>query len=484
MKLDSQNLNLKYDSYKFNILEKNQLFSEAKIYVMYHGENRNNSSISKESVDEAIQSIYNIPIVGEFVEDENSEEENNFGGHGGKLVVDDNGARFIHTTKPMGVIPESANVYWETIKDSKEREREYLVVEGALLWNRYEDAVNTLKSDNFGQSMEIEVEEGTFDDDTGLYMIEKFDFSAFCVLGLDGRKDGGVEPAFEDSKIITYSKEFSNELKEMKKELSEYFTSFSKEEEEVKKMSKEKEFDLESAKTAVKKAEDTKIQEDIDKAREIVSELEDGEEKDKLVARLDDIEVEEETEEDDFSSKKEDENEEESETVQTETTGIAGVVSEEKDETEEDKQAGAGEVKEGTVEGDARAIADENTETDYAEKYKSLKEDFGKLQEELELLREYKLEVEKEEHGKQAIELFDKLGLEEKDIEALDIYAYTIEELEDKCYSILGRKLAGKEDNFSLQDDIVKTNKVGLSQASTENKKSKYGSLFTKYSDK
>lgn len=467
MKLDSQNLNLDYDSYKFDVLQKNQLFSEAKIYVMYHGENRNNSSISKESVDEAIQSIYNIPIVGEFVEDETSEEENNFGGHGGKLVVDDNGARFIHTTKPMGVIPESADVYWETIKDSKEREREYLVVEGALLWNRYEDAVNTLKSDNFGQSMEIEVEEGTFDDETGLYMIEKFDFSAFCVLGLDGRKDGGVEPAFEDSKIITYSKEFSNELKEMKKELSEYFTSFSKEEEEVKKMSKEKEFDLDSAKTAVAKAEDTKLQEDVDKAREVVSELEDGEEKDSLIARLDDIEVETPEEDDggdDFSSEEETEEEE--------------VVEETKDVVEDET------IEAEDVDDNVSAIADENIETDYAKKYEELKVDFEELQEEIQELRDYKLGIEKEEHGKQAIELFDKLGLEEKDVEALDIYEYTIEELEDKCYSILGRKLAGKDEDFSLQEEAVCTNKVGLSQASTESKKSKYGSLFTKYSDK
>ena len=102
-----QNISVKYDGYKFNITEKNPLFSDAKIYVMYHGENRNNSHISKEDVDRAINSIYNIPIVGEFIEDDNGEEDSNFGGHGGKLIIDDNGAKFIQTTKPMGVVPES-----------------------------------------------------------------------------------------------------------------------------------------------------------------------------------------------------------------------------------------------------------------------------------------------------------------------------------------------------------------------------------------
>lgn len=510
-----QNISVKYDGYKFNITEKNPLFSDAKIYVMYHGENRNNSHISKEDVDRAINSIYNIPIVGEFIEDDNGEEDSNFGGHGGKLIIDDNGAQFIQTTKPMGVVPESANVYWEVVKDEKGRDREYLVVEGALLWNRYEDAVNTLKSANFGQSMEIEVEEGFFNDDDGIYHITDFSFSAFCVLGIDDRKNGKVEPAFEDSKIITYSKEFSSELKEMKDELNEYLVSYSKEKEvntleNDKKQDKAEKFDLESAKEAVAKAEETKEASDVEKARELVSELEDGEEKDKLIERLDAIDVstdDDEEDDEDFEAKDdEDDEEKEPEIVETETTGIAGdpVTTEEEAEenkgtagdtggadTEDDARAIADantetDVDTATTGSDPQAIADANTETDYSVKYEELKKSYKEVEAELEELREFKKAVEKEEHEKASIELFDRLGLGEKDVKDLNIYEYTIEELEEKCYSILGRKMANEaKEEFSVKtEEKVKTNKVDLSRAGTESKTTRYGNLFSKFSTK
>lgn len=472
---------------------------------MYHGENRNNSHISKEDVDRAINSIYNIPIVGEFIEDDNGEEDSNFGGHGGKLIIDDNGAKFIQTTKPMGVVPESANVYWEVVKDEKGRDREYLVVEGALLWNRYEDAVNALRSANFGQSMEIEVEEGFFNDDDGIYHITDFSFSAFCVLGIDDRKNGKVEPAFEDSKIITYSKEFSNELKEMKDELNEYLFSHSKEKEvkTLEKNEKQEEtekFDLESAKEAVAKAEETKESSDIEKARELVAELEDGEEKDKLVERLNAIEQSEDEDEDEEKA--------EPEIIETETTGIAGdPVTEEEAEENQGTAGSTGDTVEAGESGDARAIADANTEetidtadtgsdpqaiaeanteTDYTAEYAKLKTKYDEVKSELEDLKKFKKAVEKEEHEKASIELFDKLGLGEKDVKDLDIYKYTLEELEEKCYSILGRKMANKEtEDFSFEKESkVKTNKIDLSRAGTESKTTRYGNLFSKFSTK
>ena len=348
-------MSIKYESRDFDIMYKNPLFSEAKVYVMYHGENRNNTHISRENVDKALNSIYNIPIVGEFVESEEDMEENNFGSHGGKVVIDDNGIKYIHTTRPVGVVPESARVYWEVVKDEKDREREYLVVDGALVWNRYETEVNTLKSANFGQSMEIEVMDGQFDDEKGIFHINEFAFSAFCILGIDGRKNGKVEPAFEDSKIITYSKEdIVTEFKEMKNELKEYYASYSEQK------------------------EDSKVE--LEKDKKFEEELEQEKEEDKK----------------DDAEKKDEEENKESETIQTLEEGIDGQVI--TDEEEAEKQQGtsvdtdAGDVD--TTGEDARAIADantdtdadtadttseaqtvadENTEADYSEKYEELK---------------------------------------------------------------------------------------------------------------
>lgn len=461
-------MNIKFDSQKFNITTKNPLFSQAKVYVMYHGENRNNSHISKEDVEKAIGTMFNIPIVGEFIESESDSEENNFGSHGGKIVIDDNGMKYIHTTKPVGVIPESAKFYWEKVKDEKEREREYLVVDGALVWNRYESEVETLKSDNFGQSMEIEVEDGWFDDESGNYHITDFAFSAFCILGLDGRKNGGVEPAFEDSKIITYSRDIiSQEMKEMKNELKDFYSLYAEGKEDN---------NLKDLKDKVVKDEEFEAEDEAKKDEDKVED--DAEDKDK-----------------------------EPEVIQDETTGIDGKAITDEDEAEKqqgtsgDTDADAGTTSDADViadantdtsgatdttdadtTSDARAIADANTDSDYAK----LKEEFEALQDELKELKEFKANVEKEEHEKASIELFEKMGLAEEDVKGLDIYKYSLDELEEKCYVILGRKAVEGKADFSKKEDKVKsntTNKVELSEASKP-KPTPYGRLFSKYGQK
>ena len=465
----AQNMSIKYNSRDFDIIDKNPLFSEAKVYVMYHGENRNNTHISKDSVEKALQSLYNIPIVGEFIESEEDAEKNNFGSHGGKVVVDDNGIKYIHTTRPVGVVPESARAYWEVVKDEKDREREYLVVEGALVWNRYETEVDTLKSANFGQSMEIEVVDGQFDDEKGIFHINEFAFSAFCILGIDGRESGHVEPAFEDSKIITYSKEdIVTEFKEMKDELKEYYASYSEQKEDSK----------------VEPKKDKKFEEELEQE-------------------------EKESKKDDAEQTDEDENKE-SETVQTLEEGIDGEVVTEDDEPEKNQgtsgDTGAGDADTGgdaraiadantdsgadtagatdtaDTTSDARAVADANTETDFEAKYNEVKEELKSLESELEELREFKRKADRETHEQEAVELFERIGLKEEDMNELDIYEYSIDGLEEKAYALLGKKLAENKQEFSAdEEETKKTNKVDLSQASKEKKSNKYGNLFAKY---
>jgi hypothetical protein len=57
----------------------NKDFSKAECKVMYVGANRNNSFISKESVDKNLNTIYNIPVVAETLY---KEDEKDFGTHG------------------------------------------------------------------------------------------------------------------------------------------------------------------------------------------------------------------------------------------------------------------------------------------------------------------------------------------------------------------------------------------------------------------
>jgi hypothetical protein len=202
---------LQFDSQITDIEKVNPLFSSCNVRVLYTGLNRNNSIISKDVVDNALGSIYNIPIVGEFIE-----AKDDFGGHGGKIEISDQGIKFIKTTVPYGIVPESANIYWEDVTESDGTVHNYLNIEGALLWTgRYEEASKVIEEGR-PQSMEIEVMDGEFTKDKK-YEIKDMVFSALAILGED------VEPCFESANITAYSfnkDDFKNEFKQMLAELN------------------------------------------------------------------------------------------------------------------------------------------------------------------------------------------------------------------------------------------------------------------------
>lgn len=200
----------KFSSKIFDVEPMNPTFSKCKIQVMYHGLNRNGSNIPKPVVEDAIPTIYNIPIIGEF-----KEEKNDFGSHGGRLEISDEGMKYVITTKPYGVVPESATVSWQNITDDNGNPQEYLVIEDAYLWTgRYEEA-NQIIEDGKAQSMEVEFPKYHFDK-KGKFVADEMVFSALCILGDD------VEPAFENASIsasFSTADDIKSVFEEMLKEL-------------------------------------------------------------------------------------------------------------------------------------------------------------------------------------------------------------------------------------------------------------------------
>lgn len=433
----------------------NPQFSKAKIYVMYHGKNPNGTNISKEAVDRNIKSIKNIPIVGEF-----SKENNNFKGHGGTIEIDEYGdLEYIHTTSPIGVIPESANIYWETIKDKKEIEREYLVVDGAYMWNRYSKQISTLKEDNYGQSMEIEIVNGQWNDDEVYYDITDFIFSALCVLGIDKNGVGHVEPAFSDAKIITYNnKGFKDELNEM---LNEFKFSLNQE----------------------KEVNSLNLEELLEKHSLTLEEL-----KEKGI-NPDEFENQDELEAKILESFKEDEEEEKEipeEQITEVTIGHKQIDEDEQEENQKtegavdgaDTDTGVGSV--GTTEntqvtpnttttdGDNTQVTDANFEAIQGELNKALTRI-----EELELeVQEYKKKEHKEKANKLVDSFKDKFGLVDDDIQ-LDINDFELDKLESKLYEIVGRKAS------KLEKEEV-SNKFSLEDKTENDKQVAYAGLFEK----
>lgn len=451
-----------------DVKQVNPLFSTCKVRVLYTGKNRNMSIITKDAVEKALPTLRNIPIVGEY-----SEEIEDYKGHGGKIDLDS--YKYVHTTKPYGVVPESATYEWEEVKGRDGAIREYLTINGCYLWTgRYEEAYDVIKNGK-GQSMEIEVVDGLWDEEEEAYRIDNFIFSALCILGDD------VEPAFEEASITAYSldkdsfkQEFSTMLKELKESLS-----YEKEENPMLKKLLEK-YSLTVEELTAKGIKFDEISEDeletkIIEVFEIdVNNLDDGKDdndiNDSNAGKYDD-------------GHKEDDNEDDVEPVDDED----GDNDNDTDNNDEDNEG-----KDGNDELDGEPESDEfelesrikELESELEKANNSLKDankTINTLKEEVESLREFKLGVEKKEHEAKVQEMFNNFQLNEVDVEGIDIHAFSLEELEEKCYAILGRKLASKK-NFSKSKDGGIRLPVGNDDQDGQPKP--YGGLIEKYMNK
>ena len=156
--------------------------------------------MSKEVIEAALPSLYGIPIVGEYIYLNDGSQD--FGSHGGKIILSDKGIEFEDTTKPYGFITKDAvdNAKWVTITEKDGHTRhEYLELKSCIIWQERYDEVSALLNKNYGQSMEIEINKGHYDNDD-YFVIEDLTFSAACILG--SNPDGtGVEPCFESACI-------------------------------------------------------------------------------------------------------------------------------------------------------------------------------------------------------------------------------------------------------------------------------------------
>lgn len=168
----------------------NPTFLKAEAVVMHTGKNYNESYIGKEAVESALSTIYNIPVVAEYLE-----LEDDFGTHGGKIEISDKGIKYVVTTKALGVVPETCNPRWQMIGG-----KECLVVDIILWAERFEELKKFIEDREKPQSMEILTvkEEDVETADGMVTVIDEFVFSALCILGSD------VHPAMEHAKV-TYS---------------------------------------------------------------------------------------------------------------------------------------------------------------------------------------------------------------------------------------------------------------------------------------
>lgn len=204
-----------------NITSISPLISKCEIKVLYVGQNRNKSYITKEVAAAMAQTLPGTPIVGRFIE---SKED--YGDHGDQVIIDGDGVKFNKLTKPYGFVAPDAKVWFQEFQDTDEfgnvTIREYLMTEGYLWTEQYEECKRVLANGN-PQSMELDKKtlkgHWSTDTNTGIefFIINDAMFLNLCILGED------VEPCFEGSNITSpnISASFSKDSKTIVKTLSD-----------------------------------------------------------------------------------------------------------------------------------------------------------------------------------------------------------------------------------------------------------------------
>lgn len=205
------NIRLQFDSSIENIKDVNESFASGALKICYTGVNRNRSMISRSSIERAIPSMFNCPIVCNY-----DVEADTIGGHDVDVVTTDDGdMRLINLTNAVGVVPSGANVWWSIIEDDG-KEHEYISVE-VILWKRSPAYQKIINDGIVSQSMEISVKNGQVQD--GIFVIEDFIFTAFCLLG------EGVEPCFESASLQMFDKnDVAQQFTAMMQEFKETFS--------------------------------------------------------------------------------------------------------------------------------------------------------------------------------------------------------------------------------------------------------------------
>lgn len=170
-------------------------FIDVSIDVMHTGANLNKTSFTKDTINKAVPTIRNTPILG-YVVDELDEEYKDFKGHEHELRITDKDVRYVYAGQAYGVIPESCNPRWIVKDDGTGIEREYLRVDG-LIWTKFSDPVDIFTRDGTkNHSVELTDMACGPADKNGNVPVGSFKFDGCCILSTT---DPSIKPAMTGS---------------------------------------------------------------------------------------------------------------------------------------------------------------------------------------------------------------------------------------------------------------------------------------------
>ena len=410
-----------------NVQSVSRYIAKCQIKVLYIGENRNNSVISKEVATKMAQTLPGCPIVGWYKED-----VGDFRDHGNIIKIEENKIKMEKKTRPFGFIPPNAKVWFQFFEDTDEfgniTLREYLVTEG-YLWTQFEGGDLPLEDGGRPQSMELDEEtlqgRWTIDvkRDKEFFIINDAELKSLCILGKD------VEPCYEGSNItpaVTFSNEnFALELKDMLQQLQ---------------------FTLNKLEGGQKMAViEEKIADKTDETKTVESQfkLEDEKKKEENTDKKDDS-----TSKEDSSAKKEDPKNDNEDQKKKDVANNALKDDEKKDEpTKEDKSE-----KDSKSEKKDDDEKDKKNPKDYSlleQKYEDLMTEFTAFKASYEGLVDFKNQVEDKEEDNMLASFYMLDDEDKKDVIA-NKSEYTLDEIESKLSVICVRKKV----NFDLDKEV------------------------------
>lgn len=428
-------------------LEINPLMSSCEIKVLYLGENRNHSYITKDVATEMAKTLRGAPIVGYY-----KEEKDDFADHGERMIFDDEGIKFECLTRPYGFVAPDAKVWFQKFDDVDEfgntTTREYLMTTGYLWTGQYEECKSVVEGGK-PQSMELDEEslEGHWSTNskTGMdfFIINDAIFSKLCILGED------VEPCFEGSSITApeVSKTFTKMDDNFKKTLYAMMQDLKFALEGGQKMiideAETKVTESEVVETEAEiTAEETSIETEATVEEETTLETEENSEdkdtEDQSVLAENDNSIEDQSSQENFTKADDKDEEEESKDANDSKEDS------ESEEEDEDKEYKCGEN--GKKEKSYSLLETELAETKAA---------YADLEQKYQVLVEFKKQIDNEKKDA-LINSFYMLSDEDKADVIENKSNYSLDEIESKLSVICVRKRV----NFDLEDTSKKEEEV------------------------
>lgn len=179
-------------------------FLKLKLYAISDTVNRNGSEFLRDGFEESIPTIYNKPILAYFNKGIDDTEE-----HNSRVDIDQYGDVFYDydydgAEKPVGVIPESAEIYVEQI-DGKN----WVVINSAYVWVEYNKRLIDVIKRQITKKVSVEIEAVDSWEEDGVEKIRVWKFLGITILGKD-KYGNAIEEGIEGAHLVLDGYENSN----------------------------------------------------------------------------------------------------------------------------------------------------------------------------------------------------------------------------------------------------------------------------------